>query len=370
MSSIKNGPIAVFFTHGVSLELWKKRGMFSREVKFYQALAEKTGEVWFFTYGRNDNNYVDQLGTRIRIFSKRLPIPDLLYGFFIPFYFWKQLKKIRLVRIHQMAGAIPALITRWILQKPLIARCGFEWFIFLKHQHASRLKQWIVNFWEKITYRSAKIVIMTTKKDANFIVNRYGISWEKIAVIPNYVDIDLFKPLNEKKQKGSICFVGRLEKQKNLFALIEGLKDTGVHLILYGEGSLKSELKKLAKQLEISVEFRGRIDNERLPEALNACELFILPSFYEGNPKVLLEAMACGLPVIGTRVEGIKSIIENGRNGMLCETDADSIRTAIQQLLNDPEKQTHLGKAARQIILETSSISRAVEAEIGLYQSV
>lgn len=357
-------PIAVFFTHGVSLELWKQRGMFSREVQFFEALAKQTGEIWFFTYGKDDARFQKHVGDRIKIFPKCLPVPNLLYGLLFPFLYWKDLRSVRLVRIHQMAGAIPALIAHSIFRKPLLVRCGYQWSQFSKREEAKHFKRFVIFLIERVAYRRAKTIIVTTNEDAQYIEKRYSLPAQKIHVIPNYVDTDLFQPLGKQKERNSICFVGRLEPQKNLLSLVEAIQDTGAHLIFYGEGSLKNKLEQKAKSLGIPLSLYGKIPNGHLPEALNACEIFILPSLFEGNPKVLLEAMSCGLPVIGTRVDGIQSILKDNVNGVLCATDSQSIHKTILDLLQNPEKQQRLGIAARKTILSTNTLSCAIEKEI------
>lgn len=355
--------IAVFFTHGVSLELWDKRGMFSREVRFYKDLAQQIGEVWFFTYGRNDARYRARLGTRIHLFPKRFPIPNLLYGLLLPFLYWKQVAQADLLRVHQMAGSIPAIIARWLFRKPLVVRCGYQWSIFLKRQNASAIKQWVVKLIEFASYQSADSIILATEEDADYVSTSYAIPKTKINIVPNYVDTNLFKPMDFEKEKNSVCFVGRLESQKNLVNLIRAAQGTESNLIFYGEGSLRDELQKLAHELGVYASFRGRISNEELPKALNACEIFILPSWHEGNPKALLEAMSCGLPVVGTNVEGISSIIRDNENGLLCETESNSIQSAIKKLSSDVNLRDKLGKSAREMIESGYSLQSAIEKE-------
>ncbi len=359
--------IAVFFTHGVSLELWEKRGIFSREIKFYEALAHEVGEISFFTYGRHDARFSSQLDPHIRIFPKRLPVPNLLYGILLPFLHWRELSRVHLIRIHQVAGAIPALIAHWVWNKPLIVRAGFQWYLFASRQHASHAKLWLISLIEQLTYRSAQFIIHTTQQDADFVAKRYQIDVNKLHVIPNWVDTDLFKPLSIEKQPRSVCFVGRFEEQKNVQALIAAMKDIEGTLVLYGDGSLKRKLEELAHLLHVDAQFRGPIANEQLPAALNACEVFVLPSLYEGNPKVLLEAMACGLPVVGTNVEGIASIIQHEKTGLLCDTQPESIRQAINRLLGDRDLRSRLGEAAQKSILDSSSLTQAIQREQVLY---
>ncbi|TAL50337.1 glycosyltransferase family 1 protein [Patescibacteria group bacterium] len=365
--SKKTTRVAVFFTHGVSLELWEKRGMFSREVQFYEELSRELGEVWFFTYGREDGRYADRLHGNIKLFPKRFRLPNILYGFFLPFVFWRVLSKATSIRIHQVAGAIPALLTHTLQQKPLIVRAGFQWYSFAQRQGASTLKLAMISLIERLAYRSAHAILHTTQEDAALVQKRYHIDTKNLHVVPNWVNTDLFKPMDVEKQPRTICFVGRLEAQKNLPALVEAMRGTNARLVVYGDGSAQKKLAQQARDLQVNVDFQGRIANEDLPRALNACELFLLPSLYEGNPKALLEAMACGLPVIGTNVQGIASVIQDGKTGILCGTNPESIRQAIIDLLANPARRAQLSLAARDSILGSASLKRVVQTEVLLY---
>ena len=136
---------------------------------------------------------------------------------------------------------------------------------------------------------------------------------------------------------------------------------------IVGSGNQKESLEKHAKEKGINVEFLGNIPNNELPNILNQHEVFILPSLYEGMPKTLLEAMACGLPVIGTDVGGIREIVEHGRNGLLCGTDPKSIRETIQVLTNNEKLKRTLGEQAGITIKEKFSLNRLIEKELKLY---
>ena len=164
--------------------------------------------------------------------------------------------------------------------------------------------------------------------------------------------------------------MGRLSLQKNLVNLIKAVADLDVRLVIFGAGPLKDDLQKLASKLNSKIEFKGNVPNEKLPEELNKSEIFILPSFYEGCPKVLLEAMSCGLPCIGTDVEGIKEIIKHKENGYLCETDAHSIRKAILEVLNNKNLQAKISQNARKTILENFSLEKILEEEIRIYETL
>lgn len=185
-------------------------------------------------------------------------------------------------------------------------------------------------------------------------------------VVPNYIETDIFRPINKDKIKKSICFVGRLSNEKNLYSLISAL-DPEFSLTIIGSGPLFDDLKGHAESLDVKVGFIPRIQNHELPQLLNKHEIFILPSLYENMPKALLEAMSCGLPVIGTNVEGIKEIINNRNNGMLCETNPQSIKEVISILIKNDSLKTKLGKNARQTVLDSYSLDRVLEKELDSY---
>jgi len=114
----------------------------------------------------------------------------------------------------------------------------------------------------------------------------------------------------------------------------------------------------------------GIIPNEKLPEIINQNQIYILPSFYEGNPKTLLESMSCGMACIGTNVKGINNIIKHGENGYLCNTDAESIKNAILTVYKDTKLRDRIGKAAREYIINNCSLEIIVEKEHAIYKSL
>ena len=91
----------------------------------------------------------------------------------------------------------------------------------------------------------------------------------------------------------------------------------------------------------------------------------MLPSYYEGHPKTLLEAMACGLAVITTDVPGIREIIRHRENGFLTGTSPSDLRQAITEVVSDPRLRDHMGSNARQYILERFRLDRIVDLELG-----
>jgi len=340
--------LALFFTRGVSLRTWKKVGNLDREVKPYKKLLAYFDEIYFLTYDNRPSLFEE---------IKILPIS----------IFRKELKDIDIFKTNQMLGSWKAVIAKKIFKKKLVARQGYQRSIFAQKEKAKKWKQIAIKLLEKFVYKNADAIIVTSKADKKYIEKKYKINLEKINYIPNYIDTDLFKPLNIEKEN-RICFVGRLEDQKNLFNLIEAVKGLDVKLTIFGTGTLGNELKNKASLRNI--EFKGNINNKDLPKEINKSRLFILPSLYEGCPKVLLEAMACGVPVIGTNVYGINEIIKHKENGYLCEISVKSIRNAIINVLNNNDLQLRMGENARKTILENFSLDKILEKEIKIYETL
>ncbi len=363
--------LALFFTRGISLRKWDEVGNLSREIKPYNLLARDFKRIYFFTYGgKEDLKYKKLLAANIRIIPKRLPLPSTLYSFLLPFVCRRELKEVDILKTNQMDGSWAAVIAKLLYRKKLVVRCGYELYEFAQKLAFSWWKQKLIFWAERLAYRYADAIFLATKRDKEFVQRTFSIEPAKIKVVPNYIDIQLFKPLPVKKERGRVIFVGRLEKQKNLFNLFRALKGLPLRLVVIGKGSLKPALRRLAKKLELSVEFKGTVPQERLPLELNKSEIFVLPSYFEGCPKALLEAMSCGLAVIGAKVEGIKEIIKSQENGLLCQTDWRSIRQALKRLSADTDLRQRLGKQARETILKEFSLEKIVAKERSIYASL
>ena len=364
--------LALFFTRGMSLKEWNNRGLFEREIALYNRLAKSFKRIYFFTYGgEEDLNYQECLAENIVVIpnSTQLFRNKNLYSFLIPFIHRKVLKQVDVLKTNQMDGSWTAVIAKKLLKKPLVVRTGYTWSRFCEEEEKKYFKKLIVSLIEKFAYANADGVAVASEGDLNY-VNRYSKGRIFSKVIPNYVDTSLFEPLDIEKKPKSLCFVGRLTKQKNLHALLEALKDSSYLLDIIGSGEKERNLKLYAKENNLNVNFLGIVPHRQLPETLNRCEVFILPSLYEGMPKVLVEAMACGLSVIGANVEGIREVIVDGENGLLCDVTPGSIRRVIDKLFESENLRCELGKKAREAITEKFALEKIVEKELNLYEEL
>jgi glycosyltransferase involved in cell wall biosynthesis len=339
--------LALFFTRDVSLRTWLDTGLFDREKQLYEehlrrGLLEK---VYWLTYGKKDAELAEQLKLSGRLDPRIEIIPMLrfscgclLYSFLMPLFHRRWLKSADIFKTNQMDGSWAAVIAKWLYHKPLIIRTGYTWSLLRKTHNTPKCRQMLIRIAERLAYKNASVVTVTTQSQARYISESYRLSEENVQVIPNYVDTRLFTPRESiEKYSDRLVFVGRLNEEKNLFNLIEAVTQTGLTLDIYGEGDIRNELEAYVKKCDAKVNFMGVVPNNEMPAVLNRYRYYILPSLHEGMPKTLLEAMACGLVCIGTNVEGINNIIEDGVNGYLAKgTQVDALVEVIKRAARLP----------------------------------
>jgi glycosyltransferase involved in cell wall biosynthesis len=183
------------------------------------------------------------------------------------------------------------------------------------------------------------------------------------------------------KEKGNgrnpvVAFSGRFIPRKGIIFLLEAWqmvigKFPGARLILLGEGPLLEEMKRTAVELGIggSVDFQGHIGE--VVDMLYKADIFVLPSLQEGMPNSLLEAMACRLPAVATRIGGVTDIVRDGENGVLVEPgDAPALAQGIEKLLGDGRFTGILAQNALQTIMDNYSLESIAPRYIGLYRKL
>lgn len=173
--------------------------------------------------------------------------------------------------------------------------------------------------------------------------------------IPNGVDTDFFCPPTTPPSVPRVLFVGRLVPQKGVTFLLKALaslrdKGTTIPCDIVGDGPLKTQLEQESVELGlVQVSFLGWLSKDQLKARYQAATVFVLPSYEEGMPNVVLEAMACGLPVISTRVAGTEELVEYGKSGFLIESPGDpTLFEYIQKLVTDESLCTYMRQGARQ----------------------
>jgi glycosyltransferase involved in cell wall biosynthesis len=227
--------------------------------------------------------------------------------------------------------------------------------------------------------------IIAVSHDVRAELLEQGIPPDKVVVIPNSVDVGHFSPGEssrgeidsglESAQRPVILFVGRLVYEKGLDVLLkafrllsEGCGEMPLQLHLVGDGPLRSELQHMADGLGIAddVCFAGNKDNVR--DYMRRAQVFVLPSRSEGMPLALLEAAACGLPLIATPVSGSVEVIEDGVNGLLVPPeDPPRLAQALLKVLQDRALARRMGLLARQTVVDRYSLDVIADRHLALY---
>jgi glycosyltransferase involved in cell wall biosynthesis len=186
-------------------------------------------------------------------------------------------------------------------------------------------------------------------------------AWPKFDVCRLGVDPQRFIPAAKTTGNGvcQLLCVGRLAPAKGQAILLEAVaqlhrQGIAVNLTLVGMGPDADSLRQHARALHLNdlVTFTGAVDQDHILDYYRAADIFILPSFAEGLPVVLMEAMAMEIPCITTVITGIPELISSGVDGLLVPaSDIDGLTTAIRQLAADPALRQQLGKAGRQKVL-------------------
>ncbi|MBD3287789.1 glycosyltransferase [candidate division KSB1 bacterium] len=193
--------------------------------------------------------------------------------------------------------------------------------------------------------------IITVSNDLKTkIVDEYNVQPVKITVIGNGIDSDKFYHIDKNKarelcgldqNRKYILAVNRLSEEKGIKYLLEafaGLNDKNTDLIIIGDGPLKNKLQNRSKALKIerNVIFHDFLSHEQIYKWFNAADLHCLPSLWEGCPNVVIEALACGTPVISTQTGGIPDLVTSEEYGLLVKPgDADALTKALSSALHN-----------------------------------
>lgn len=300
------------------------------------------------------------------------PRPRGLRAITLPFRHADVLRRCGVLRVFQVTGAIPALIARARFGVPYVTTYGFSYGSLSEPGPKRPLKALV----ERLGLRHAAAVITTTEA----LRVRAARLARRVELIPNGVDSTRFVPAALPRRIGAdgclrVLYVGRLSPEKNLPAVIEAAamikRRAAVQVTMVGAGPLRELLAGQAWTAGVELELPGVVDQSRLPAVYAAADLFVLASFTEGHPKVLLEAMSAGLPCVASDCEGNRSLIEPERTGLLFDAQRPAeLAARMERLLDDGELAASLGQAARRLIVASYDLRTMVGREIALLREI
>ena len=248
---------------------------------------------------------------------------------------------------------------------------------------------------ERELAREADVLIASTEDESDELVTGYGADPSRVAVVAPGVDLVTFRPIDRdvaRREIGAgsgplLLFVGRLERLKGVDIAIRALAELnrrgrgGVRLLVLGEDarsavsggeSEKARLKQIADESGVhdQVDFVGSVAHHELPFFYAAADACLMPSYNESFGLVGLEAQACGCPVVGSGVSGIRSVVRDEVTGFIVEgRDPAAYADRIERLLDEPELARQMGRRG-QLLAQRFSWSRTADRLVSLFGEV
>ncbi len=266
--------------------------------------------------------------------------------------------------VHAHFANAPADVARWTAA--LGNRIGGSWsWSFTMHgptefyaveEHGLRAKLASAQFVACISdFCRSQLMVFSDPKD-----------WSKFEVVHcGVIPEDFPTASTDGTEPFTVACVGRLVAEKGQPILVDALellkeRDLPVRVVFVGDGPARAALEANVARRGLDVEFTGPVGHDVVQAHLAAADAFCLPSFAEGVPVVLMEAMASGLPVVTTRIAGIQELVEDGVSGFVVAPGrADLLADAIAELVKNPEQAQAMGRAGRTKVCAEFDVRRA-----------
>ena len=286
----------------------------------------------------------------------------------IPGRFTHILKNYDILHFHEFELSFPFF--SFLIKKPKILHLHGIDYVSLRRHHISRF-----------LLRHLAHLYISISKSIEKDLEMLGIPRDRILYVPNSVDTDLFKPPQKQKEDNLLLFVGRISAGKGLHILMESLQylKENVRLVIIGPQdwdinyyqSILKIIEKENRKGKHEIRYLGALEPVELVEWYQKATLFILPSFIEGFPVTILEALACETPVIATLVGGIPEIIQNYETGILVpRSDCKSLAEAIQYLLENKDVRLKMAHKGRKRVIREYSIDNACKKLCAIYNQL
>ena len=245
------------------------------------------------------------------------------------------------------------------------------------------------SIWTLLVDRALKnrddLLIAECDSSRDFLIRRLGYAPDRVRTIRNGVDLAGWPVSKAGRRKrrlelrlGSgdllVGAVGRLDKQKGFSALIEAmarLKNTNLRCVILGDGPERARLEALVRKRELEKFVRLPGERGDIASWLSAFDIYCLPSLWEGLPNALLEAMALGLPVVASAVDGVPEAVKNGGTGLLVPaSNPAALADALKELASDPARRAAMGAAARARVADKFTLRRMIDEYENAYAAV
>lgn len=392
MSSGPRSILVLVMTQGMSLDLWRQTGTLAREWAVYERLVGgggRHGRVVVVTYG--------ELRTERAIAAGLAGSPVVVAG---PTDFaadvadegWlgpacvaiesaarEARAEVVLVKTNQFkggrhaAGLVSALRERGV-RAGLLARAGYDDLRNAQRIHGmdhAEARRALID--EAALCAASSAIVVSAPRIAADLAGRRGLPAGRVRVVPNWVRLEDV-PGGDVREREGWMYAGRLEREKRVELLIgaqrvlEGRGTRAPTLEIVGDGSLRDELGTMAGGL--SVRFAGRLDHASVLRAMASSAVYAQASAFEGHPKTVIEAMACGAGVVVVDAPGLADVVEHGRTGLVCAAEAGAIAASVDRLMSDRDLRERLGRSAAEAAAEQYGLGAVLRRELEVHEAV
>lgn len=343
-------------------------------------LVAKGCEVVVITSGSSQSKVVQKHLKGIKIYY--LPYQFTLSNTPISFRWSKQIKEIieeekpNVVNAHSPVPFMADVALRVTGQTPVL----FTYHAGSMHKN-KLLPDLIIDTYEKFILPKSLARATEVATSYPTFIEKITHGTKKVNHVTPGIDTSLFKPKKSIHKQYDVLYVGRIERSsawKGIGTLLKALANLAdempsIKACFVGDGDAVDDFKEISNALKIrnNVSFIGRKDSDELPDIYNSSKLLVLPSESESESFgiVLIEAMACGIPVIGSRIGGIPNVISNGENGFLVNPkDASHLAQVIKQLVSDPLLANSLGLNGLKHVKTQYDITKVIDANYQIMQ--
>jgi len=275
-----------------------------------------------------------------------------------------ELRSKDILHFQDMFGGFPL---NYLASTSVYTPHGLEWF-----KHRTSPVEYALNLLEIVSARSADQIVSLGPGNTHEILDFLGVNRDKIREIPNGVDVDSFepKPTDEYRDIGgehdyTIVSISSLSEHKGVDLLIDAIGELSdeldLQLVVVGDGPQRDRLEQSA--MGYPVEFVGRVDEDELPYYYSLGDIFCLPTLGEGMPLAILEAFACGTPVLSTETGSIPDIVTPETGRLVAPGSAAALADGIRQLLTSDlgSMSDHCRSLARNQYSWDVTVERTVE---------
>ena len=353
----------------IAFVVWTLEGMGGSERVVYdivRKLDKKIFSPYIISFREGpDRKVYEDIGVRVKVFFKKKRF-DL--KFIIRFKKILLSERIDIINPHHFSPFFYSFLATYRARTKLVYTEHSKWQ--LEELHG------LERILNRIMLLKSDAVIAISKQIEEYYLNSLGLKRDKIYLIQNGIDLERYKKVNcnhlyqefgIKPHEKVIGIVANIRPEKNHKILISAFSLVAkevrdVRLVLVGIDLMEGEVQRFASKSDVADRIIYAGPRNDVPELLNLFDVFCLPSFHEGLPLTVLEAMAAGTPVIGSDVLGINEVISHNENGLLfAKNDEKSLAENIQKLLGDTRLRDRLSKSGRSFVEKNHCLDEKVK---------